>query len=389
MSREESEDEHSAAAGEEKGPSTPSCADPTDASGKDEDKDSKDEEPGRPEASDSPSQVTNQGDVRTGEDVGLSERHTWRKKEGHVKQGEGRPTGQKDSFNDSQGEEVKDAATNRSTTEAPFEKNAEQPSEKEQKGSSALALYQAMAMQQHEVAAPSSSTSWQGAAGAATFQQERRPYMAATGMPPETPPQHPTWTQGIYPSQQPGAMVAPQNPAAVPTAWTKGMYPSQEPVETAAPQNPSAVPTWTQGMYPGQESAAMVAPQNPAVVPPGAGPGGDPSAEHFEWWSKYYQHYYQLTAYTVMPGMTPAPPPNPWTLQVLPALISQSIGATTGASAATTPTGPQHKKQRVEGSLAENTSYPPEATNPTATDAAQQAFEPPGQQDGPPPQADV
>ena len=89
-----------------------------------------------------------------------------------------------------------------------------------------------------------------------------------------------------------------------------------------------------------------------------------------------------------MPGMTPAPPPNPWTLRVLPALISQSIGATTGASAATTPTGPQHKKQRVEGSLAENT-YPPEATNPTANDAAQQAFEPPGQQDGPPPQADV
>ena len=52
------------------------------------------------------------------------------------------------------------------------------------------------------------------------------------------------------------------------------------------------------------------------------GPASDDPA-HQEWWSKYYEHYYKLTAYNLAPGMAPPPPPNPWALPTLPALISQ------------------------------------------------------------------
>lgn len=99
---------------------------------------------------------------------------------------------------------------------------------------------------------------------------------------------------------------------------------------------------------------------NPAAA---AAPGSDAptAAAHQEWWAKYYEHYYKLTAYSMVPGVTPPPPPNPWALHTLPTLISQHTTRRKAEPAAES-TAPRKKQRVVEAAQATHM----ESTTPSA-----------------------
>jgi hypothetical protein len=152
---------------------------------------------------------------------------------------------------------------------------------------------------------------------------------------------------------------APAPPPAVPASL--GMYAGyQMGYQSYYRGYPTQHSTYPIPHYP----APLVAGTSPYVPTPAAAaaPGSDAltAAAHREWWAKYYEHYYKLTAYNMIPGVAPPPPPNPWALHTLPTLLSQHT--TRGAESAPE-ISLSRKKQKVDEAAQEAKL---ESTKPSA-----------------------
>jgi hypothetical protein len=190
---------------------------------------------------------------------------------------------------------------------------------------STLAYYQAMT-----AAASANNSTWQGA-GASTF---------------EVPVQHSTHHAGdlshqtsILPSS--AGVLSPTVPAwgahQAYAAAAASTHPTQYSIGAAATAGPpvhdlSAVATY-------------------AAAPTPVLSVANASSEHYEWWAKYYQQYYQLMAYRGIPGIPPPPPPNPWTL---PSCRSTSQQL-------------QHQSQQASLAMGNNVTIPIDMVPPRST----------------------
>lgn len=148
-------------------------------------------------------------------------------------------------------------------------------------------------------------------------------------------------TFALYQAMSEGQAPAPAPPAASPWRVAPGGRGAYLP--PTSPATPSGMPSPARPYYPTQAATAIPPPASaipPAFTHPFAPPLSEAAAgsEHYDWWSAYYGHYYQIISFT--PGVPPPPlPPNPWVLPNLPL----PRGALEGAIASMSPSNKRRK----------------------------------------------